>query len=535
MTATDLGGCRSCGGPAEPTSCPRGGRPRQYCLACRPSKTAERRRNGSLGHYGDGPCRQCGAPLDRSEQKAGRPQIYCDACVGRRTRPHRDANTADTPGRYPSGRCPRCDAPVDRSHQRKGRPRIYCDACLGHHNRSQRRARSKPHPLDDVRITDILGNHTTRVDRAVLERLFDLAHVGRWSAETLLRTADQARRVLAAHPGDEPVRLSQVCAELGSLRKSRIVARVLNDCGLLVDDTESRVHQWINRRIDTLPTEFRDDVRAWLVALHEGGARARPRAEAALHAYYSRVHPVLIGWAATRSHLREITRDDVSAVLKTMTGHRRTGTFVALRSLFRFAKRHRLVFVDPTRRLHAGRAPRRSVLPMTAEQVDIVTTTAVTPLQRVTVALVAFYAVRAIALRHLVLDDVDLSSRRIRIDGTVHQLTEFTHAVLTDWLSYRHSRWPHTSNQHVIVTSDSVLGTGPVDDYHLTWHLSLLGIQLEQIRADRVLQEALSVDSDPLYLALAFGLSERTAVDYSMIARTLIEQPIEVADGRATD
>jgi hypothetical protein len=77
----------------------------------------------------------------------------------------------------------------------------------------------------------------------------------------------------------------------------------------------------------------------------------------------------------------------------------------------------------------------------------------------------------------------------------------------------------------MIVNRDSVLGSGPVDDYHLTWNLSLLGIQLEQIRADRVLQEALSIDSDPLHLAHAFGLSERTAVDYSMIARTLTERP----------
>ncbi|MGW4772612.1 hypothetical protein ACWEO2_31840 [Nocardia sp. NPDC004278] len=209
------------------------------------------------------------------------------------------------------------------------------------------------------------------------------------------------------------------------------------------------------------PEHLSDEVRAWLVSLHEGEARARPRAEATLHAYCSRVSPVLIGWAATRSHLREITRPDVSAVLKTMTGHRRTGTFVALRSLFRFAKRRRLIFVDPTRRLHAGAVPRRSVLPMTDQQVDAVTATAVTPLQRVTVALVAFYAVRAVALRHLVLEDVDLPGRRIRIGGTVHQLTDFTHTVLTDWLSYWHSRWPHTSNRHAIVTRDSVLGTGP--------------------------------------------------------------------------
>lgn len=105
---------------------------------------------------------------------------------------------------------------------------------------------------------------------------------------------------------------------------------------------------------------------------------------------------------------------------------------------------------------------------MTDDQVDTVTATAVTPRQRVIVGLVGVYAVRTNPLRNLVLDDVDLPRRRIRIAGTVHQLTEFTHEVLTDWLTYRRHRWPGTSNPHVIVSTDSVLRTSPVTDHHLT-------------------------------------------------------------------
>ncbi|MBF6208734.1 hypothetical protein [Nocardia sputi] len=385
------------------------------------------------------------------------------------------------------------------------------------------RARRRIPQLADVAVVDLLGGCTSAVDREVLERLFDLAHIGNWSAPTLLRRADQARRVLATRHSDQPIRLSQVRAELGNIWQSRIVAHVLDDCGQLIHDSDSRAQQWIDRRTATLPAGFRDEVRAWLLALHDGEPRARPRAEATLHAYFARVHPVLIAWAPARPHLREVTREDVSAVLKTLTGHRRNGTFVALRSLFGFAKRHRLIFSDPTRRLHAGRAPHRSILPMTTEQVDTVTATAITPLQRVIVALVAVYAARATALRHLLLDDIDLSARRIRIGATSHLLTEFTYAVVTEWLGHRHENWPHTPNRHVIVSRDSVLGTAPVSDYHLTWNLGLLGIDLEQIRADRVLQEALSLGSDPLHLAQAFGLSDKTAVEYATIARTLAE------------
>jgi hypothetical protein len=66
-----------------------------------------------------------------------------------------------------------------------------------------------------------------------------------------------------------------------------------------------------------------------------------------------------------------------------------------------------------------------------------------------------------------------------------------------------------------------VLGTGPINDYYLTWHLAMHGVQLEHIRGDRVLQEALAVNADPLHLATAFGLSSQTAIDYSDIARAL--------------
>ena len=43
-------------------------------------------------------------------------------------------------------------------------------------------------------------------------------------------------------------------------------------------------------------------------------------------------------------------------MLDTQRGHHRAGTFTSLRSLFGFAHRHRLVFTDPTRRLHVGQA-----------------------------------------------------------------------------------------------------------------------------------------------------------------------------------
>lgn len=545
MTIAHPAGCRNCGGPIEPSTCRRGGRPRQYCLTCRPSTTAQRRREGPRQHYRAGSCPDCGARVDRSDQKGGRPRIYCDACRGRRfrSRPLDSARSpattddqttrSDLPEPYRERPCPRCGALIEASGQKFGRPRLYCDACRGRQVRSQRRRPVRP--LDGVRFTDAFGEEPAPASREVFERLFAMACVGGWSIQTLRRRAEQLRRVLAANSTNEPIRLSRIRAELGNVWQSRIAARALDQCGLLIDDTESRTRQWIERRTSALPPGFRDDIRAWLLVLHEGTERSKPRAEATLHAYFSRVQPPLIEWTGTRSHLREVTQADVSAVLNRLTGHKRVGMFVALRSLFRFAKRHRLIFLDPTRRLHVGTAPPRALLPMTDNQIDAVTATAVTPMQRVVVALVAVYAVRATTLRNIVLDDVDLPRRRIRIGGTVHQLTEFTHDVLKDWLTHRQHRWPGTSNRHLIVSADSALATEPVPAHHVTWHLGLLGIELEHIRGDRILQEALATNADPLHLTIAFGLSEKAAVSYTVLARNLMQHPIEATNDHPDD
>jgi integrase len=215
-------------------------------------------------------------------------------------------------------------------------------------------------------------------------------------------------------------------------------------------------------------------------------------------------------------------------VLGQLRGHRLAGTFVALQSLFRFAKRHRLIFADPTRRLHIGHAaPTRALLPMTDAQIAAVAHTAVTPAQRLVVALVAVHAARATAIRELTLDDVDLAGRHITLAGHPQRLGEFVHGALREWLQQRQATWPHTPNRHVLVSAVTATGTAPVSDYYLSWHLLLRGVQLEQIRGDRVLHEALAVRADPLHLAAVFNLSSATAIAYADIARSLLQRPVE--------
>jgi hypothetical protein len=230
-------------------------------------------------------------------------------------------------------------------------------------------------------------------------------------------------------------------------------------------------------------------------------------------------------WAATRGHLREVTSGDVDAVLEPLRGHRRYNAVMALRSLFRFAKRHGLTFADPARHLSGGRGARRILLPMTAEEIRAAGQAAVTPAQRLAIALAAVHAARPKAIRELTLDDIDLPGRRITIAGHRQRLGELTHDALLAWLGYRRATWPDTANRHILVSRISALGTGPVSADYLDKH-QLRGVSLERIRLDRILQEALATGADPLHLALVFNIDHTNAMANANAGRNLLSSPL---------
>jgi len=296
---------------------------------------------------------------------------------------------------------------------------------------------------------------------------------------------------------------------------------------MLHDDTTAAIRTWIDRRTGELPAGFRRDVRAWLVMLLDGDARTRPRSHATVHFHFGRVRPFIQCWAATRGYLREITSGDVDAVLEPLRGHRRCNAIAALRSLFRFARRRGLTFGDPTRHLRGGRGG-RTVLPMTAGQIRAVQEAAVTPAQRLAIALAAVHAARPGAIRELTLEDIDLPSRRITLAGHRQRLGELTRDALLAWLDYRRATWPDTASRHVLITRKSALGTGPVSASYLADYLGRhqRGISLEHIRRDRILAEALATGADPLHLALVFNIDHTNAMAYAGAARNLLSGPV---------
>jgi hypothetical protein len=336
--------------------------------------------------------------------------------------------------------------------------------------------------------------------------------------------------VLDGRPAGQRVALTEVRTRTPRHASSPRVAEVLADLGLLDDDTTPAIRQWIHRRTSELPAGFAEAVRPWLLVLLDGDARTRPRSQPTLYVYFESVRPFIQRWSADRGYLREVTAGDVDAALEPLRGHPRRNAINALRSLFRFAKKRGLVFTNPTIHLATTRID-PSLLPMTDAEIYAVQQVAVNPAQRLIVALAAIHAARPAAIRHLLLDGLDLPDRRITIAGHTQRLGALTDRALRAWLKQRHTAWPHTPNRHVLVSEKTALGVAPVSKGYFHFHLRRHGVDLDRIRRDRILHEALTVGPDPLHLALAFSLSHTTASRYAAIAQLLLdgrlEQPAE--------
>ncbi|SFK99782.1 hypothetical protein SAMN05216275_14612 [Streptosporangium canum] len=346
-----------------------------------------------------------------------------------------------------------------------------------------------------------------------------------WSRDVLAAVERTLVLLLAEHPADEPVTYAQLDLPRGRGRSIKQTAEILAELGLLHEQRPKAILAWIDRRTSTLPTGFQTDVRDWLSWLHAGDARTRPRSDTTLYVSLGAVQPILESWAPTRRHLREVTRKDVHAAVEALRGSRLSNAVTALKSLFRFATKHRRIFTNPTTQLHPGAHPYPERLPLDELTLKTAASAAVTPALRLIVALAAIHAARPQAIRLLTLDDIDLPNRRIILDGLARPLDELTHDALRDYLAERRRCWPHTANPHVLLSRLTAAGVKPVSTYYLKQHLLVRHqVRLDDLRADRVLEEALNRGPDALHLAVVFGIEESTAIRYAEQARRLINE-----------
>ncbi len=349
-----------------------------------------------------------------------------------------------------------------------------------------------------------------------------------WNPRIQAETSRALAVMLASHLPGEKIPWSALAPALRprDLSVSR-TAEILALAGLLDDDRVPALDAWAESRLAGLAPGIAACARSWLRALRDGTPRTRPRKPDTIRVYLRSVHPVLAGWSARYSHLRQVTARDVTAAIGALRGHKRHQVLVALRSLTRHCKKTGLIFADPAARTRAARRPDGMILPLGPAQISAATAAAVTPDARLALALAAVHAARPETIRHLALGDLDLGNRRITIAGQSRPLDDLTRRLILTWLDHRRERWPHTASPYLIINNQTAMSTRPVSENWLTAAFRGLDATLERLRVDRQLDEALTCGNDPLHLAAVFGLNDTTAIRYAAAARQLLDTAAE--------
>ncbi|MEU4233217.1 hypothetical protein AB0F17_53775 [Nonomuraea sp. NPDC026600] len=305
---------------------------------------------------------------------------------------------------------------------------------------------------------------------------------------------------------------------------------VLDRIALFDDDRVPSFESWLQRSLAELAPGIGAEVEHWIRTLRQGGPRSRPRSPETVWTYLRAVRPALLTWSDRYDHLREVTREDILAVIDDLSGHERHHTISVIRSLFRHCKKNRAIFRDPAARLRVGEKPRKVILPLQDTEIDEAVKAATKPLDRLIVALSAIHAARPKTIRELQLDDVDLGNRRLTIAGRTRPLDDLTYQMLHSWFQHRQTRWPNTANPHLVINQQTAMETGPVSKVHLTESFRGQAATLERLRVNRQLDEALACGPDPLHLAAVFGLDPKTAIRYADSARRLLTSTAEEQD-----
>ena len=330
----------------------------------------------------------------------------------------------------------------------------------------------------------------------------------------------------SSHDPGEPIRASTVTgmssAGVPTVRVLDVLAAAGD--GIVRRDRPDSLTVWIDAQFRDLPTQIRQELQVWIDVLRQGTPRRRARPRRTTFARLAGIRPFLLETAVHYGTLRQVTPDDVTGWLDGRKHQANDAS--ALRDLFRTLKSQRLVFTNPTDRVRVGKPNQTTPNQLTPEALQLIGQAAAqNPALRVVLALVGIHALRPKQVRLLRLEHLDLPTHRLDIGGATRTMDPFTTNAISGYLTYRHNRWPRTSNPHLLVTRRTAHDQAAVSEYWLTSLLRHLPVTLRQLREDRILEEARATEADPLHLSAMFGLGAQAGLRYTHAVDAETTQP----------
>jgi integrase len=316
-----------------------------------------------------------------------------------------------------------------------------------------------------------------------------------------------------------PIRRSDILLLTRIKHSAATVTDMIAAAGMLEDDIEPQVVRWFHAKTAGLPEQMRRELAVWLEVMRNGSTitpRSKPRSDDTIRAQLAFALPTLRSWAAGRDSLREISRADVLAVLP-RSGQRRATTVQGLRSIFRILRARKLVFTNPTFRIHVP-AQAMTVPPAVDLAALRDTLDSPSPARAVITALLAYHAIRLGQLAKLQLTDI--RGGRLHLDDRVILLAKPVRDRVDAYLNYRAVTWPATVNAYLFIHARSWKTTRPVTSY---WIGQQLPMPAEHIRLDRIYQEVEATGGDIRALCDLFGMSIANAARWATTIDHFIE------------
>jgi hypothetical protein len=334
----------------------------------------------------------------------------------------------------------------------------------------------------------------------------------------------EAGRLLAADPAASPAQLLDRC-EPANGTAGRALRRFFTSRGLALpgDEEQRRAAARRRRHLDAVPA----GLAAAVAAFNDSQLEERDRARRAgrhpvsditvetrlrilrdLAVYLTSARPVS-GWS-------QVTTTDLEAFLGHSPNSNRHQRTYVLRGFFSWAKRRKLILIDPAISLRLGSQPAftGNVLDATVQRALFRRWTdhATHPHERLTGLLTLLHAASNAQIRGLTIADADAARRTLNLAGRPFPvpLDPVSWAAVQDCL--RHRADLRTLNPHVIVTRATRTGDSPAHQTYLTRVLRPAGTTPSLCRQTRIAQ--LVTDLDPKLAATALGMQDSGLVRY---------------------
>jgi integrase len=344
-------------------------------------------------------------------------------------------------------------------------------------------------------------------------------------ARACLMVSDVGRLIVDGEPG-HPQALLERARQPG--RSAGALARTLEeffvDQGLAFGlDQEARLALGRRqRRVDATPESLRPTVAAFADHLVRSRERARragtqPRADTTIEQTLGLIRDLarFVAGERAKHDWSMVDVGDIEAFLGDFPANRRR-RLQSSRQFFRWARKNKIVLVDPTRDIPG--IPRRGFTGRTLSMVEQRrlfrrwSRPDVHPHEALVGMLALLHAASNIEIRHLRVADFDLDAATLRLGQRTLPVPvdPVTMAAVQRCLAQRSALG--TANPHLIVTQITKTRTTPASPAYLCHVLDAAGVTPKPLRSTRIVD--LVITLDPKVVSEALGMKAEGLVDY---------------------